>query len=71
MVWLNTRSDTMWVAIMLMCYDPSALSCMVIAKPEAFYQEAKCLEEAEVVASNMRKKNIYAVPACFKIGKDA
>lgn len=61
----------MWIGVMLVCYDPSALSCMVIAKPEAFYQEAECLKESETVATNMREKGIYAVPACFKIGKDA
>jgi hypothetical protein len=59
----------MWIAVMLMCYDPSALSCMVIAKPEAFYEEQKCLSEAEEVALTMRKKGIYAVPACFEVGK--
>jgi len=58
----------MWVAIMLVCLDPSALSCQVIAKPEAFYSEEDCKKEAEAVAVGMLQKNVYAVPACFKVG---
>lgn len=61
----------MWVGIMLLCYDPSALSCMVVAKPESFYSEQSCLEEAADVATNMREQGIYAVPACFEIGESA
>jgi hypothetical protein len=59
----------MWVAIMLTCLDPSALSCQVIAKPEAFYSEQSCLEEAEAVAIGFLQKGVYAVPACFEIGR--
>ena len=53
---------------MLVCFDPSALSCEVRAKPEAFYSEKACREEAEAVAANMLKRNVYAVPACFEVG---
>ena len=58
----------MWVAVLLACYDPSALSCQVIAKPEAFYSEQSCLEEAKGVATNFLQKGVYAIPACFEIG---
>ena len=61
----------MWVAVLLACYDPSALSCQVIAKPETFYSEQSCLEEAEGVATNLIQKGVYAVPACFEIGKSS
>jgi len=61
----------MWVAIMLTCLDPSALSCQVIAKPEAFYSEQSCLEEAEAVATNLLQRGVYAIPACFEIGKSS
>ena len=53
---------------MLTCLDPSALSCQVIAKPEAFYSEQSCLEEAEAVAIGFLQKGVYAIPACFEIG---
>jgi hypothetical protein len=59
----------MWVAVMLTCLDPSALSCQVIAKPEAFYSEQSCLEEAEAVAIGFLQKGVYAIPACFEIGR--
>ena len=58
----------MWVGIMLMCMSPSALSCQVIAKPEAFYTEQSCLEEAAAFADDLRSQGVYAVPACVKIG---
>jgi len=58
----------MWVAIMLVCLDPSALSCQVMAKPEAFYSEKSCLEESQVIATNMLQKGIYDVPVCFEVG---
>ena len=61
----------MWVAVLLTCYDPSALSCQVIAKPEAFYSEQSCLEEAEGVATNLIQKGVYAVPACIEIGRSS
>ena len=62
------RLGDMWVAIMLVCLDPSALSCQVMAKPEAFYSEKSCLEESEAIATSMLQKGIYAVPACFEVG---
>lgn len=62
------RLGDMWVAIMLICLDPSALSCQVMAKPEAFYSEKSCLEESESIATGMLQKGIYAVPACFEVG---
>ena len=62
------RLGDMWVAVMLVCLDPSALSCQVMAKPEAFYSEKSCLEESETIATSMLQKGIYAVPACFEVG---
>jgi hypothetical protein len=61
----------MWIAIMLTCLNPSALSCQVIAKPDVFYSEQSCLEEAKAVATNFLQKGVYAVPACFEVGTSA
>ena len=58
----------MWVGIMLMCLSPSALSCQVIAKPEAFYSEQDCLDESAKLTETLLAKGVYAVPACVKIG---
>ena len=53
---------------MLVCLDPSALSCQVIAKPEAFYSDQSFLDEDEAVAFGILQRGTYAVPACFEVG---
>ena len=60
----------MWVAVMLMCANPSAFSCTVIAKSaEPFYSQEKCLNEAEELAEIIKSKGALAVPSCIEIGK--
>lgn len=44
-----------------------ALSCKIIAKPEPFYTEQACLEEAEQIAATIRAGGAYAVPHCHKV----
>lgn len=58
----------MWVGILLMCLNPSALSCQVITKPEPFYSEQDCKNSSAKLANDLRAKGVYAVPACVKIG---
>lgn len=60
-------SSTMWIGIMLVCFDPMALSCQVIAKPKPFYSEEVCLKEAEELATTIRQKGAYATPYCHKV----
>ena len=58
----------MWIAFMLLCTGPSALSCEVMAKTEAtFPTEEACAEEAIVVAKYFQSKGYLAVPECRKI----
>ena len=59
----------MWIGIMLVCFDPMALSCKIIAKPEPFYTEQACLEEASQLATTMIEKGVYAIPSCVEVGK--
>jgi len=59
----------MWVGIMLMCTDPSALSCSVMAKSEAFYSEEACLKESEQLATTLLQQGVYAIPHCHKVGE--
>ena len=61
----------MWVGIMLVCLDPSVLSCQVIAKSEPFYTEEACLKEAEQLAKTILLEGAYAVPYCHKVGEMA
>ena len=60
----------MWIAVLLMCTTPSALSCQVIAKPEPFYVEEACKEETIIITNDLVSRGIYAVPTCVKIGTD-
>lgn len=61
----------MWIGIILMCTEPSALSCSIMAKSEAFYSEESCLKEADQVATALLNQGVYAVPHCHKVGESA
>jgi hypothetical protein len=56
---------------MLVCFDPMALSCKIVAKPEPFYSEQACLEEAEQVANTIRQGGAYATPHCHKVNGES
>ena len=58
----------MWVALMLLCSTPAALSCEVMAKTEATFQtEEACSQEAILVARYFQQKGYLAIPECEKI----
>lgn len=61
----------MWIGIMLICFDPMALSCKIVAKPEPFYSEEACLEEAGSIAQTIRQNGAYATPHCHKVEGDS
>jgi hypothetical protein len=48
-----------------------ALSCRIIAKPEPFYSEQACLEEAEQIAMDIRRGGAYVTPHCHKVEGDS
>ena len=58
----------MWLAVLLVCTTPSALSCQVVAKPEPFYVEEACKQETIIITDDLISKGMYAVPTCVKIG---
>tara|TARA_R100001509_G_scaffold100789_2_gene58959 strand:+ start:506 stop:700 length:195 start_codon:yes stop_codon:yes gene_type:complete len=58
----------MWIAFMLLCTSPAALSCEVMTKTEGvFTTEQACAEEALIVARYFQSKGYLAVPECVKI----
>ena len=58
----------MWIAFMLLCTGPSALSCEVMAKTEAtFPAEEACAQEALVVTRYFQQQGYLAVPQCIHI----
>jgi len=59
----------MWVGIILMCANPSAMSCQIVAKPDVFYSKESCVNETKQVAANMMQQGVYAMPQCHQISK--
>ena len=58
----------MWIAFMLLCSTPAALSCEVMAKPEStFPTEEACAQEAIIVARYFQQQGYLAIPKCTKI----
>ena len=58
----------MWVAFMLLCSTPAALSCEVMVKTEAaFPTEQSCNEESILVAKYFQQQGYLAIPKCTKI----
>ena len=58
----------MWIAFMLLCSTPAALSCEVMAKTEStFATEEACTQEAIVVARYFQQQGYLAIPECQKI----
>ena len=58
----------MWIAFMLICTGPSALSCEILAKTEAtFPTEQACAQEALIVARYFQEQGYLAIPECKKI----
>tara|TARA_A100001391_G_scaffold97809_1_gene64768 strand:+ start:158 stop:352 length:195 start_codon:yes stop_codon:yes gene_type:complete len=58
----------MWIAFMLLCSTPAALSCQVMVKTEATFQtEQACKSEALLVARYYQEQGYLAIPKCTKI----
>ena len=59
----------MWLAIVLACTNPSALSCVVYAKPDKlFITEQECKVETETMVARMNELGAFARPSCIKVG---
>lgn len=62
----------MWLAIMLVCANPSAVSCQVLAKTdEVFQTKQECETEVKSAAQEFQLRGVLAVPSCFKVGESA
>ena len=58
----------MWIAFMLLCNTPAALSCEVMVKTEStFVTEEACVEEAMIVSKYFQQQGYLAIPDCQKI----
>ena len=58
----------MWLAMILACANPSALSCNIIAnKQKIFKSESECMDEVVIVQKGFLDRGVYALPYCFEI----
>ena len=58
----------MWIAFMLLCSTPAALSCEVMAKTTAtFPTEEACAQEAIIEARYFQERGYLAIPECQEI----
>jgi len=58
----------MWVAFLLLCTTPAAMSCEVMAKTEStFPTEEACAQEAIIVARYFQSRGYLAIPDCQQI----
>ena len=58
----------MWIAFMLLCTGPSALTCEVMAKTEStFPTEEACAQEALIVTRYFQEQGYLAIPECIHI----
>ena len=63
----------MWFAVVFFCTIPSDLnSCVLSGNTSVMHtSEEECLEDARGYATVLLMQNIYARPACFKLGENA
>tara|TARA_R100000234_G_scaffold12115_1_gene6730 strand:- start:303 stop:497 length:195 start_codon:yes stop_codon:yes gene_type:complete len=58
----------MWIAFMLLCSTPAALSCEIMVKKAAtFPTEEACVQEALTVARYFQQRGYLAIPDCQEI----
>ena len=58
----------MWIAFVLLCSTPAAISCEVFPKTEAtFPTEESCFDEASIVANYFRSRGYLARPQCINV----
>ena len=58
----------MWIAFMLLCSTPAALSCEIMVKKAAtFPTEEACVQEAIIVARYFQQQGYLAIPDCQEI----
>jgi len=60
----------MWFAVVFYCMIPTdANSCILSGNTNVLHStEEQCLEDARGFARLLIEQNIYARPACFKLG---
>lgn len=56
-----------YIAILLICSSPAAMSCEIKAKPDSFYTLDACMSEVTSVQRYLRDQGVFAVGTCFEV----
>ena len=61
--------ETMWLAMLLVCYTPDAQSCAISTQPDSlYYTEAECIDEVMAGMNVMGTQAFHVNGGCVKIG---
>ena len=56
-----------YIAILLICSSPVAMSCEIKANPDSFYALDACMSEVTSVQRYLRDQGVFAVGTCFEV----
>lgn len=56
-----------YIAIILICSSPVAMSCEMKANPDSFYELDACMSEAASVQRYLQDQGVFAVGTCFEV----
>jgi hypothetical protein len=56
-----------FIAVIIACGTPVAMTCQPMIKPEAFFEEKECLEEVEMMTELLTRKGVLNRGQCVPI----
>ena len=56
-----------WVAVVIGCTNPAAVSCNSLVRTEAFHAEAACIEEVQQVVNFLNSQGKAAKGRCVPV----
>lgn len=56
-----------YIAIILICSNPAAMSCEIKAKPDSFYKLDACISEVASVQQYLRDQGKFVVGNCVGV----
>jgi hypothetical protein len=68
----HVRLGNVWLAIVMVCNNPSVASCEVFVNAQRLYNyESKCREEVTEVSNYYIRMGAYTKGSCVKLGEKA
>lgn len=56
-----------WVAVVIACNSPVAVTCQSLVKPEIFVSQQKCLEAVEDALGYLNQRGVLSTGNCFSV----